>query len=139
MNVEVKSKAKRIITVQIPGHLQSPSFPLQDMSLRKLKSVAHTNELVPYVKNVRFGPVLTILPGEVCVLPSKFQDIEAIRNAILSRELIVVRELPVPPPAPPPASSASYPPPGVDDLGPDSPTDPIKSSKSHKNSSKANR
>lgn len=109
-NVELKSRAKRILTIPLPSSAQSPRFPLQRMSLRRSKIVKHQGEPVPHDVDASLPSALTIMPGEIVRVPKSFLSLEPLKNAMKSREVVMLREVAEPKraakPAPPPAPKA---------------------------------
>lgn len=105
--VELKSRAKRILTFQLPASAQSPRFPVQRVELRRSKIVKHQAAPVAHDVQAVLPPALTILPGEVVKVPKSFLDLGPLSQALRARELIVLREIAPPkskPPAPPKAA-----------------------------------
>jgi hypothetical protein len=106
--VDIKSRAKRIITIMLPASLQSPTHPSTQLKVRRSKTVKHQAAPVPHDIKVDLPPVLTILPGEkVTRLPKAVLDLEPIKHALKSRELVVTKQpyndrpkVKVPPPTP---------------------------------------
>lgn len=92
MLIDIKSKASRSITVQLPMSAVSARFPAQSVVVRRTKKVKSQSEPVPVMDSVRMPPVLTILAGETVEgLPASFAQLEAIKHAIAKRELVVLK------------------------------------------------
>ena len=106
MPIELKSRAKRILTIPLPMSEQCPRFPATRGLVRRNKVVKHRAEPVPHMVEVSMPPVLTILPGQAIEVPDSFRKIGRIKRALKSRELIE-RKVVAKAPAPAPATSAA--------------------------------
>ena len=107
-DVEIKSRAKRILTIQLTREHASPRFPMQPVTLRRSRTVKHQADPVPHDVPMQLPPVLTVLPGEKLVVPAAFLRVEQLQNALRSREVVKLRDIVNKPPAsaPPPPPAA---------------------------------
>ena len=108
MPTELKSRAKRILTIQLPMSEQSPRFPATRQAVRRNKVVKHIAEPVSHMEQVSLPPVLTILPGESVVVPDSFLKLEPIKHAIRARH-IITKPVAIKAPAPQPLRAPTAP------------------------------
>jgi len=95
----LKSRAKRILTVQLPASLASPRFPAQTQTVYRTRRVPKSDERVVRGEAHRFPPTMTILPGEALDnLPQTIAELPAVRALALGRELVIIEQTPAPAP-----------------------------------------
>lgn len=92
--VDLKSRARRTIVVQLPMSMASPSHPASKMVVRRSRQVKFQADPVAVNVERAMPPVVTIRPGDVVTLPKEALKLDPIAAAMhpSRRELIVLRE-----------------------------------------------